>query len=206
MALRNPFTRLVLTARRLIRDRKGAGAIEFAILFPVLIMLYIGAFEITIGLSVSKRVTRAAGTVADLITQQQSVTKSALAQMPSVATAIFVPYNSTALTMKITGVTIDASANAKVLWSWAQDGTAPYAKNTTVSNVPSDMKTANSFPGPHRAQHPLYDVPVCPELHAGRHAHDHHQPQLFLPPAPRRLDSLRRLLTAPSALVCCITP
>ncbi|WSH65269.1 TadE/TadG family type IV pilus assembly protein [Rhizobium ruizarguesonis] len=145
MALRNPFTRLVLTARRLIRDRKGAGAIEFAILFPVLIMLYIGAFEITIGLSVSKRVTRAAGTVADLITQQQSVTKSALAQMPSVATAIFVPYNSTALTMKITGVTIDASANAKVLWSWAQDGTVPYAKNATVSNVPSDMKTANSF-------------------------------------------------------------
>ncbi|UWM75513.1 pilus assembly protein [Rhizobium sp. WSM4643] len=145
MALRNPFTRLVLMARRLIRDRKGAGAIEFAILFPVLIMLYIGAFEITIGLSVSKRVTRAAGTVADLITQQQSVTKSALAQMPSVATAIFVPYNSTALTLKITGITIDASANAKVLWSWAKDGTVPYAKNATVSNVPSDMKTANSF-------------------------------------------------------------
>ncbi|MHC2482030.1 TadE/TadG family type IV pilus assembly protein [Rhizobium leguminosarum] len=145
MALRNPFTRLVLTARWLARDRKGAGAIEFAILFPVLIMLYIGAFEITIGLSVSKRATRAAGTVADLVTQQQSVTKSALAQMPSVATAIFVPYNSTSLTLKITGVTIDASANAKVLWSWAQDGTVPYAKNATVTNVPSDMRTANSF-------------------------------------------------------------
>ena len=43
-----------------------------------------------------------AGTVADLVTQQQSVTKSALAQMPSVATAIFVPYNSTSLTLKIT--------------------------------------------------------------------------------------------------------
>lgn len=145
MALRNPFSRLVLTARPLARDSKGAGAIEFAILFPVLVMLYIGAFEITIGLSVSKRLTRAAGTVADLVTQQQSVTKSTLAQMPSVATAIFVPYNNTSLTLKITGITIDASANAKVLWSWAQDGTAPYAKNTAVSNVPSDMKTASSF-------------------------------------------------------------
>ncbi|HWT56945.1 MAG TPA: TadE/TadG family type IV pilus assembly protein [Rhizobium sp.] len=145
MALRNPFTRLVLTARRLTREREGAGAIEFAILFPVLIMLYIGAFEITIGLSVSKRATRAAGTVADVVTQQQSVTKSALAQMPSVANSIFVPYNTTSLTLKITGITIDASANAKVLWSWAQDGTVPYAKNTAVSNVPSDMKTANSF-------------------------------------------------------------
>lgn len=145
MAMRNPFTRLVQQARRLARERKGAGAIEFAILFPVLIMLYIGAFEITIGLSVSKRATRAAGSIADLVTQQQSVTKSALAQMPSVATAMFVPYNSTSLTLKITGISIDAGANAKVLWSWAQDGTAPYAKNTTVSDVPADMKTANSF-------------------------------------------------------------
>jgi Flp pilus assembly protein TadG len=145
MALRNPFTRLALTARRLIRERKGAGAIEFAILFPVLVMLYIGAFEITIGLSVSKRATRAAGSIADLVTQQQSVTKSTLAEMRSVATAIFVPYNSTSLTLKITGITVDASANAKVLWSWAQDGSVPYAKNAAVSDVPSDMKTANSF-------------------------------------------------------------
>lgn len=145
MAMRNPFTRLVLTARRLARDRNGVGAIEFAILFPLLVMLYIGAFEITIGLSVSKRVTRAAGSVADLITQQQSVTKSALAQMPSVAAAIFVPYKTTSLTLKITGITVDAGANATVLWSWAQDGTVPYAKNAAVSSVPADMKKANSF-------------------------------------------------------------
>ncbi|WP_064681530.1 TadE/TadG family type IV pilus assembly protein [Rhizobium bangladeshense] len=145
MALRNPFTRLALTARRLIRKRQGAGAIEFAILFPVLVMLYIGAFEITIGLSVSKRATRAAGSIADLVTQQQSVTKSTLAEMRSVATAIFVPYNSSSLTLKITGITIDASANATVLWSWAQDGSVPYAKNGAVSDIPSDMKTANSF-------------------------------------------------------------
>ncbi|ARQ56341.1 pilus assembly protein [Rhizobium sophoriradicis] len=145
MALRNPFTRLALTARRLIRERQGAGAIEFAILFPVLVMLYIGAFEITIGLSVSKRATRAAGSIADLVTQQQSVTKSTLGEMRSVANAIFVPYNSSSLTLKITGITVDASANATVLWSWAQDGSVPYAKNAAVSDIPSDMKTANSF-------------------------------------------------------------
>jgi len=145
MAMRNPFSRLVQQARRLARERKGAGAIEFAILFPVLIMLYIGAFEITIGLSVSKRATRAASSIADLVTQQQSITKSTLTEMRSVATAIFVPYNSTSLTLKITGITVDASANAKVLWSWAQDGSAPYAKNTAVSGIPADMKTANSF-------------------------------------------------------------
>ena len=39
--------------RRFARDQRGVGAIEFAILFPVLLMLYLGAFELTVGLSVS---------------------------------------------------------------------------------------------------------------------------------------------------------
>ena len=38
--------------RRFARDERGIGAIEFAILFPVLLMLYLGAFELTIALSV----------------------------------------------------------------------------------------------------------------------------------------------------------
>jgi Flp pilus assembly protein TadG len=130
---------------RFARDKTGVGAIEFAILFPVLVMLYIGAFEATIGLSVSKRATRAAGSVADLITQQKQVSKSVLAQMPSVAAAIFVPFNTTGLTMKITGIVIDGSSSAKVLWSSAQDGTVPYAKNTPISDVPTDMLKASSF-------------------------------------------------------------
>jgi Flp pilus assembly protein TadG len=145
MAARGAFIRLHSTFKRLLRDRTGVGAIEFAILFPILVMLYIGAFEITVGLSVSKRATRAAGSIADIVTQQQSVTKSWLADMPSVASSIFVPYVTTGLTLKITGIAIDASANPKVAWSWAQDGSKPYTVNTAVTTVPADMKKANSF-------------------------------------------------------------
>jgi Flp pilus assembly protein TadG len=142
--VRGGFKKLRVLVRRFVGDREGVGAIEFAILFPILVMLYVGAFEITIGLSVSKRATRAAGTIADVVTQQQTVTKAWLADMPAVASAIFVPYATTGLTVKVTGVTLDAAANPTVLWSWAQDGSRPYTVNSTVT-VPADMKKANSF-------------------------------------------------------------
>ena len=127
-------------------DRTGVGAIEFAILFPILMMLYIGAFEITVGLSVSKRAARSAGSVADIVTQQQNVTKSSLQQFSNVANAIFAPFNTSQMQIKLTGITIDASANAKVLWSWQNSSTtAPYAANSVVTGVPSDMQKASSF-------------------------------------------------------------
>lgn len=131
--------------KRFAHDRSGIGAIEFAILVPVLLMLYLGALQTTVALSVAQRATRAAGTVADLITQQASVSKSTLSAMPSVATAIFVPYTITGMTLKITGITIDASNNATVTWSWAQDGTTPYATGSAVTTVPTDMNKASSF-------------------------------------------------------------
>ncbi|EJJ24587.1 TadE/TadG family type IV pilus assembly protein [Rhizobium sp. CF142] len=145
MARRGLMMWLALTARRFVRDREGVGAIEFAIIFPVLIMLYLGAFEITLGLNISKRTTRAAGSIADIITQQQSVTKSSLTDIAKAAPAIFAPYESSGLSLKVTAIQIDGSANPTVLWSWAPSGTAPYAKNSAVSDVPTEMKKANSF-------------------------------------------------------------
>ncbi|MBW9112492.1 pilus assembly protein [Rhizobium cauense] len=144
MAGRGVLIRLHRLSKRFIGDRQGVGAIEFAILFPILVMLYIGAFEITIGLSISKRASRAAGTITDIVTQQKSVTKSWLADMPSVANAVFVPYGSTDLTVKVTGIALDGTATPKVAWSWAQDGSRPYAVNSAAT-VPTEMRKANTF-------------------------------------------------------------
>jgi Flp pilus assembly protein TadG len=144
MAPRDMLKRLRTLSLRFMGDRQGVGAIEFAILFPILVLLYVGAFEITIGLSISKRAARSSAAIADVVTQQQTVTKAWLNDMPSVASAIFAPYGTTGLTVKITGIAIDASANPTVKWSWAQDKTTPYTVNSAVT-LPADLKKADSF-------------------------------------------------------------
>lgn len=150
---RTALKRLTDLCRRFAMDRQGIGAIEFAIIAPVLLMLYIGALELTMGLSVAKRASRATGTIADIITQQSSpILKTApqgstvvsLDTMPNVAAAILAPYGATGLTLKISGITIDASSNATISWSWAQDGTTPYAKGSAVA-VPTDLGQAGTF-------------------------------------------------------------
>lgn len=137
-------TGVMLRLRRFLRDRSGVGGVEFALLAPLLLSLYITSFEITIGLSVAKRVTRSAATIADLVTRETAVDKTVLATMKDVANSLFVPYTAKNLTIKVTGVTLDPSGNPTVAWSWDQNNGRPYTVGSAVS-VPSDMRTPNSF-------------------------------------------------------------
>jgi Flp pilus assembly protein TadG len=130
--------------REFLADRSGVGAVEFALIAPLLLCLYITAFELTIGLSVSKRTTRTASTIADIVTQQTSVTPTVLATMKDVANSIFAPYTPQNLSIKITGVTIDAAGNPTVKWSWDQLNARPYAAGSAVA-VPADMRSPSTF-------------------------------------------------------------
>lgn len=129
---------------RFARERSGASAIEFAFLAPILIAIYVSSFEITTGYSVSQKALKAAGSIADIVTRQDSVDKAFLSEMIDAAESTIAPSPALGLKLKITGITIDSSDNAKVLWSWNESGGAPYAKGTAV-DVPADMKRPGSF-------------------------------------------------------------
>lgn len=139
--------RLRAVARRsnaFLADRSGAGALEFAFLAPILLAIYLSSFEITMGYTVARKVLKAAGTVADIVTRQSTVDKTFLNEMLDTAEATVAPNGTTGMTMKISGITIDSAGNAKVLWSWDDAGNAPYTQGSTVA-VPDDMKTPSSF-------------------------------------------------------------
>lgn len=141
---RGVLARLRERLQRFGRERSGASAIEFAFLAPILIAIYVSSFEITTGYSVSQKTLKAAGTIADIVTRQDSVDKAFLSEMIDAAESTIAPSPAQGLTLKITGVTIDSSGNAKVLWSWNESGGAPYAKGATVE-VPADMRKPDSF-------------------------------------------------------------
>jgi Flp pilus assembly protein TadG len=130
--------------RDVARDRSGASAMEFAFLAPILLAIYISSFEITTGYSVAQKTLKAAGTIADIVTRQETVNKAFLSEMVDTAEATIAPSPAPGLKLKITGVTIDGSGNAKVLWSWDESGGKPYVKGSAVA-VPDDIKKANSF-------------------------------------------------------------
>src|SRR5215468_10096359 len=62
--------------RALIRDQRGVSAVEFAMLLPLMITLYLGAVEISQGVGIDRKVTLTTRTVADLTSQVTTVTST----------------------------------------------------------------------------------------------------------------------------------
>jgi len=139
-----PTRSLFARWRDWLKDRSGASAIEFAFLMPILISVYLSSFEITNAYTVAAKVMKAASTVADVVAREDAVTKSKLSDMIEAAEATVAPSSTTGMGLKVTGITIDSAGNASVLWSWNQDGGAPYSVGASV-DVPTDMRTPSSF-------------------------------------------------------------
>ncbi|MBO3758594.1 TadE/TadG family type IV pilus assembly protein [Ciceribacter sp. L1K22] len=129
---------------RLRDDRNGIGGVEFALLFPILLVGYLAAFEFTIGFSVMKRATAAASSVADLVSQQEGdIDKAFLTRMNDFAAATFAPYSDAGLELTVSGIAVDTSGNAKIAWSWKNDNTTPYTEGDSVSI--GEFAQADSF-------------------------------------------------------------
>lgn len=132
------------TVRRLRGDRTGVGAVEFALIAPVLIMLYMGSLEVSVAMSVNKKLARAASTVADLVTQDNNVDKEFLESMVNVVQSVMTPFPADSVEVKITGISIDGSGVGKAVWSWKEDKSTPYAKNS-IQTLPTDLAIPNTF-------------------------------------------------------------
>ncbi|OYX13649.1 MAG: pilus assembly protein TadE, partial [Brevundimonas diminuta] len=55
--------------RRLLRDRRGVSAVEFALIAPVMITIYFGLIEFSQGYMAERRASHVASMVADLVAQ-----------------------------------------------------------------------------------------------------------------------------------------
>lgn len=128
----------------LLGDRSGLGATEFALLAPVLVVLYMGAVEITVALSVDTRVSRAGNITLDLITQGASTSRAELDMMLDVAASVMAPYTADHIELRYTGIKVDSSGKPKVAWSWGNEVRRPYATGSKA-DIPDGLKMPNSF-------------------------------------------------------------
>lgn len=129
---------------RLRGNRDGVGAVEFALIAPVLIVLYMGSLEVSVAMSVNKKLARAASTVADLVTQTETVDKTYLNSMVNVAQSVMTPFKSDGIQVKITGIAIDSKGVGYANWSWQEDNTRPYEVGSTQT-LPTDLAIPNTF-------------------------------------------------------------
>ena len=126
---------------RFAQDRRGVSAVEFAMLLPLMITLYLGAVEVSQGIGIDRKVTLTTRTVADLASQVSSINNTDMTNILNASSSVIVPYDTSKLQVTVSAVEVDSNGVAKIAWSDTLGGTKR-AKGSTVSlptaiNVPS---------------------------------------------------------------------
>jgi Flp pilus assembly protein TadG len=129
-----------------IADARGAAAIEFALILPVLLALYAVGFEVCQAATVNRKLTDTTVQLANLTSQYTSVAKSDIATIMNASSETMTPYPNSALALSLSEVNIDAKGNATVCWSEAfLDGVALQGNPlTTPPTAPPSLMTPSS--------------------------------------------------------------
>lgn len=135
--------------RAILGDRRGVAAVEFAFIAPVLLSLYLVSMEVSQGIEANKKVGRIGSMVADLVTQQQQITRSELEAIMEIGGAIIQPYNRTKPTITVTAIKITDEATPKAVVQWSRkltNGTfsVPIPAETVIS-VPEKLNIRNTY-------------------------------------------------------------
>jgi Flp pilus assembly protein TadG len=126
--------------RRVTADEGGIAAVEFAMVLPILLVLWIGGVEVTSALSIDRRLNNFGASIGDLVSRSEAVSYSQLEDIFDLAHAALFPYDHAAVKMRVTAVTILANGDTMVAWSRARNMTA-YSTDTNVNDwVPESLR------------------------------------------------------------------
>ena len=136
-----PATTRARGALAVLSDRRGVAALEFAMIAPVMIVMFFGIAELGQGLIAERRVSHATAALGDLAAQGQTIQQSDADDMFAASADIMAPLTTTPLKMRVSSVTGDSKGAPKVDWSYAS-GLTKYTDCSSPPTLPSGLVTA----------------------------------------------------------------
>jgi Flp pilus assembly protein TadG len=125
--------------KRFAKDSAGVSAIEFVLIFPILVALLAGTVDFGQALMVSRKMNQISSTLGDMIAQSSSWTTSSANAIITGTTTIIQPYSTSTLTIKLAVVDVASDLSAKVNWGLAYNTTAPVANDASPVTIPTSI-------------------------------------------------------------------
>jgi Flp pilus assembly protein TadG len=144
------MTSLSFRVRKFSTDADAVAATEFAIVVPFMLLLYIGGIELANGMAINFKVSATAHAVADMVTQNTSLSTAQMQNILTGATAIMAPYPVTGngsislLSVTVSEISSDANGNLTIQWSQSYNGTSFGTGRTSLTGltVPTSLNGA----------------------------------------------------------------
>lgn len=126
---------------RLIADRRGVSAVEFALIAPVMILIYFGLTEFSQAYMAQRRTGHTAAMVADLVAQGDKTSPTAIQPVFAIGQMIMKPFSADPLAIRVTSVTMGANGQATVDWSLSSKETIlkRLGKASPIADLPPGL-------------------------------------------------------------------
>jgi Flp pilus assembly protein TadG len=142
MIIRPILPRLSLRSLRFAADRRGSSAVEFALLLPLMLIMYFGSIQITDAISADRQVTLVASTVAEITSQYTTVSSTDVSNILAAASSVLTPFPIANAQVTLSSVLIDANCKATVDWSATLNGTQ--RSGTVTGSIPAALLIPNT--------------------------------------------------------------
>lgn len=94
----------------------GVAAVEAALVFPILLVLLLGVFDMGNGILANQKAIRASQVTADLISRNRSVDAAMIDSAIEAGRLAFEPLSSATFGVDIVSIRFDENANAEIVW------------------------------------------------------------------------------------------
>jgi Flp pilus assembly protein TadG len=128
-------------AARFSRERSGLAAVEFALILPIMVLLFFGMLEASDLFTVNRRLANAANSLVDLAAHEPTLTHAQLDDMIVGVTRILEPTDTSTVVMRVISIRKGSDINAQptVHWSRDEDGAEPYPQDSTYTGLDDNL-------------------------------------------------------------------
>lgn len=114
-------------AVRWAQEKDAVAAVEAALVFPLMLTLLLGTFDLGNGILTNQKVIRASQVAGDLITRERTVDDAGLEEAISASMLALVPESTSTFGIDIVSIRFDDLANPTIVWRETRNMTAdPY--------------------------------------------------------------------------------
>ena len=125
---------------RLAGDRRGVAAVEFALIAPVMIVMWVGLITLAEAIMVQQRASHMTFAVGDLVAAQTSLNSGYVTNAMAAGALILQPMQAT-YSQRVSEVIEQLNANDTVVWSCANGSYTAYTQNQVIF-VPYNAQNA----------------------------------------------------------------
>ncbi len=111
---------LVARWRRFRDARDGIAAVEFAMILPLMLTMWLGTMEVGQAIAINRKGVLVSRVLADITARATTITDVEMTNIMNATNAVIYPFSPTTLSLRVTSVKLISAGNSRVVWSDAR--------------------------------------------------------------------------------------